>query len=175
MTDESLRSDLGIPDEAIVFGRHGGDANFDIDFVHSAISAVLEHRSNVWFVFLDTYRFLAHPRVVHLPPVTDRADVRRFVNTCDYMLHANSVGETFGLAVAEFALVGAPVLTYLKSPQLAHLELLGSDLLIGYVGYDDLLHHLRTLPRRTEERPSLVSETYSVDRVMRRFHEVFLS
>jgi hypothetical protein len=173
-TIEDLRTAVGIPDDAVVFGRHGGDATFDLDFVHSAIRRALGERNDIWFLFLNTDRFLDHERIVHLPAFADRADVRRFVNSCDYMLHANAVGETFGLAVAEFAFVGAPVLTFLGSPQLAHLDLLTDGLLVGYKGFEDLFRQLMTLERRETTVRSRVAENYSVERVMTRFDEVFL-
>ncbi len=173
-TDEDLRAELGIPEEAVVFGRHGGDATFDLEFVHSAIRRALEVRSDIWFLFLNTDRFLEHQRIVHLRAFTDRADVRRFVNSCDYMLHANAVGESFGLAVAEFASVGVPVLTFLGSPQLAHLDLLTDALLIGYAGFEDVFDELTILERSDARVPSSVAEDYSFERVMARFDGVFL-
>lgn len=171
---DDLRAAVGIPDDAVVFGRHGGDATFDIEFVHAAVGSALEQRKDIWFLLLNTDRFLAHERVVHLTPLQSRADVRRFVDSCDYMLHANQVGETFGLAVAEFAFAGAPVLTFLGSPQMGHLDLLAGELLLAYTGYEDVLGHLLTLGRRSAPVESRVAEEYSVERVMARFRDVFL-
>ena len=113
---------------------------------------------------------------MHLRAFTDRVDVRRFVNSCDYMLHANAVGgrDPFGLAVAEFASVGVPVLTFLGSPQLAHLDLLTDGLLIGYAGFEDVFDELTVLERREAPVPSSVAEDYSFERVMARFDGVFL-
>jgi len=50
----------------------------------------------------------------------------KFLDTCDAMLHARWHGETFGLAVAEFAVLGKPVITFAESRERAHLEMLGS-------------------------------------------------
>jgi hypothetical protein len=41
------------------------------------------------------------------------------------MLHARWHGETFGLAVGEFAVLGKPVITYGGSRERAHLDMLG--------------------------------------------------
>ena len=106
--------------------------------------------------------------------MTDRSEIRRFVNTCDYMLHAHAIGETFGLAVAEFAFAGVPVMTYVGSPRLAQLDLLSDELLLAYADYDHVLTDLMSLPRRTVPVPSDIHERYSVERVMKRFREVFL-
>jgi hypothetical protein len=106
--------------------------------------------------------------------VDTRAEIRRFVNTLDYAIHAHELGEGFGLTVAESAFVGAPVLTYLGSPRLAHLDLLRDGMLLGYRTYDDVLGYLRTLGRRTEPVDLHVRETYAVEPVMAQFERVFL-
>jgi hypothetical protein len=173
--DDDFRAELAIPDDAVVFGRHGGFGTFNLQFVKDAIETVVDQRSDVWFVFAQTRRFCDHPRVLHLPLLVERADVRRFVNTCDYMIHAHTLGESFGLAVAEFAYAGIPVLTYLRSPRLAQLEILGRSLTLGYNGYEDVLARFSTLQRRGSPVPTDVPDRYSPERVMHRFETVFLS
>jgi hypothetical protein len=172
--DDDLRGELGIPAEAVVFGRHGGLGNFDLQFVQDAVSDVLEDRPDVWFVFLNVAPFCQNDRVLHLPQLVDRAEIRRFVNSCDYMLHAHRYGETFGLAVAEFAFAGAPVLTFLGSPLKGHLDLLSDRMLLGYTNYEDVYGHLATLPRRTVPADSSVRVKYAREPVMARFAEIFL-
>lgn len=173
--EEDLREQLSVPEEAVVFGRHGGVGTFSVDFVRRAICAAVEQRDEVWFLLVNVDRFYEHPRVVHLPRLLDRAEVRTFVNTCDYMIHAQAIGETFGLAVAEFAYVGAPVLTFLGSPHLGQLDLLNDELLLGYTSYEDVLADFLKLPRRTRPADTDVPERYGRERVMRRFDEIFLS
>jgi glycosyltransferase involved in cell wall biosynthesis len=171
---DDLREVLGIPEDAVVFGRHGGEGTFSIDFVKEAVRAALDARKDIWFLFLNVETFCEHPRVVYLPRLTNRGDVRRFVNTCDYMLHAHALGETFGLAVAEFAYVGAPVITFLGSPRKGHLDLLSRELLLGYMGYEDVLRYLTTLQRRSAPVESDLGARYGVEPVMSRFRDVFL-
>jgi hypothetical protein len=171
---DDFRAELGIPEEAVVFGRHGGVGTFSIDFVRDAIRSAVDERPDVWFLFTNVEPFHAHERIVHLPHVPDRASVRRFVNTCDYMIHAHALGEGFGLAPAEFALVGVPVLTFLGSPRLAHLDLLKNGLLLGYRDHAEVLRYLTTLERRTAPVPSNVAVEYGPERVMARFQDVFL-
>jgi glycosyltransferase involved in cell wall biosynthesis len=171
---DDFRQGLGIPNDGVVFGRHGGLGNFDIDFVEAAIRSVVERRQDVWFLLVNVRPFFEHERIRYLPELIDRAETRRFVNTCDYMLHAHRYGETFGLAVAEFAYVGAPVLTFLDSPLLGHLDLLPNGLALGYRDYGDVRGHLETLPRRLEPAESAVRSEYSRERVMTRFDKTFL-
>jgi hypothetical protein len=63
------------------------------------------------------------------------------------MLHARWHGETFGLAVGEFAVLGKPVITYGGSRERAHLEMLGEKALI-YKSKEELLKVLREFRRR---------------------------
>jgi hypothetical protein len=171
---DDFRGELSLPAEAVVFGRHGGLGTFSIEFVKDAIRTALDNRDDVWFLLVNVEPFCEHARVIHLPQMTDRAEIRRFVNTCDYMIHAHAIGETFGLAVAEFAFAGVPVMTYLGSPRLAQLDLLSDELLLAYMDYDHVLTDFTSLPRRTAPVPSDIRERYSVERVMKRFREIFL-
>jgi hypothetical protein len=173
--DGDLRSELGLPDDAVVFGRHGATDSFDLEFVKDAIRDALERRDDIWFVFLNTDRFFEHERIVHLSRVVDRGEIRRFVNSCDYMIHAHDIGETFGQAVAEFAASGAGVITYLGSAKLAHLDLLTSEQVIGYRTQSDATTAFLELPRLDRRFASTVGETYSAVNVMRLFDSVFLS
>jgi hypothetical protein len=172
---DGLRNELGIPEDAVVVGRHGASDAFNIEFVRRAVVSVVEQRSDLWFVFLNTDRFAAHDRIVHIPRADERDDVSRFVNTCDYMIHAVANGENFGLAVAEFAVAGVPVVTFLDSPGRAHLDLLSPGLLIGYRDFQDVVFTFSTLERRITPVPSDLASRFSPEAVMQRFSTVFLS
>jgi glycosyltransferase involved in cell wall biosynthesis len=173
VTDD-FRDSLRIPDDGVVFGRHGGVDTFDVTVAKGPIRAALDARADIWFVFMNTERFVEHERVIHLPLEARRSGIRRFVNTCDYMIHAKYLGETFGLAVAEFAFAGVPVLTDVSALKLGHLELLSDELLLGYRDQEGLLRRLRTLERRREPVKSDVPVRYGTRNVMSRFDEVFL-
>lgn len=133
---ESLRAELGIPPEATVFGRHGGADTFNIPFVHEAVVRHARRHPRDHFVFLNTQVIVgseALKNVHYLPATTDPGQKGRFLATCDAMLHARLHGETFGLAVGEFAVLGKPVITYGGSRERAHLEMLGR----GAIPYHD--------------------------------------
>lgn len=141
---ESLRPELGIPPEAKVFGRHGGADTFNISFVHRAVVRHARRHPRDHFVFLNTERIVgteALKNVHYLPPTTDSVQKGRFLATCDAMLHARLHGETFGLAVGEFAVLGKPVITYGESRERAHLEMLGP----GAIPYHDAVELSRML------------------------------
>lgn len=172
--DGDLRAELGIPRDATVFGRHGGFGTFDIQFVHEVVRDAVAARDDLWFVFLNTRPFApAHPRIVHLPAIVDLVQKRRFVQTCDAMLHARAEGETFGLAVAEFSLCNKPVVTWLGSPDLYHVEVLGKKG-VYYRGAEDLQRILRVF-RPVQGRFDVYSGRFGPAAVMRQFEAVFLA
>lgn len=109
---ESLRSELGIARDAFVVGRYGGFDQFNIPFARKAVAEALERRSNLHFLFVNTEKFLEHPRAHFLPPVYDPIEKSRFIKTCDAGLNAKKIGESFGLAIAEFHFFGKPVFSW---------------------------------------------------------------
>ena len=165
---KNLRPQYSIPQDALVLGRHGGYAEFNIPFVHRAVETALKQRENLWLLFLSTKPFCDHPRAIFIPWVETEQEVANFIHTCDGMLHARAMGETFGLAVGEFSAAGKRVLTW--QPQdstslydAAHLEYLGNAA-ITYSSYEELLNILLHL------------EAYGVglDRYSQRFSERFV-
>ena len=125
-TDDTLRDALNIPDDALVFGCYGGRTSFDIDFVKRVvIPQVLDTAPNTYFIFMNIDKFMDHPRAIFKAGSADIDEKTAFINTCDAMLHARKRGETFGLAVGEFALRAKPVLTFKGSKEKAHLDVLG--------------------------------------------------
>ena len=130
---ESLRQGLGIPIKAKVFGRHGGWDTFNIPFVREAVVRHARQNPEDHFVFLNTESICEAENlnnIHYLPATVDPVEKTKFLATCDAMLHARWHGETFGLAVGEFAVLGKPVITFSESREKAHLEMLGNQALL---------------------------------------------
>lgn len=130
-TEENLREVLQIPKDATVFGRHGGLHEFNISSTHDAIKEYLEMESskNVYFLFMNTEKFYEHPRIIYLDRNLDLLYKSKFINTCDAMIHARYMGETFGLSIAEFSNKNKPVITC-PSGDLEHIKILGDKAVI---------------------------------------------
>jgi len=122
-----LRQSLNIPDDALVFGRYGGKETFDIHFVHKVIYDLsLDPQSNIYFLFMNTDVFVPIPnrKIFFLPGTTDPNLKRVFIEACDAMIHARHMGESFGLACAEFNICEKPVITYRYSRDKEHIDIL---------------------------------------------------
>ena len=147
----NLREKLGIPAKAKVFGRHGGADTFNIQFVREVIFQHAQKNSDDHFLFLNTQPIRETEKlknVHYLAPTIDPEKKAQFLGTCDAMLHARQHGETFGLAVGEFAVLGKPVITFSESREGAHLEMLGEKSL-AYKCKEELLKILREFQPRT--------------------------
>ena len=143
---ENLRSELGIPEDAIIFGRYGGKETFDIRFVHDAIKQILSTRDDVYFLFMNTHPFYQHKHIIHLPGTTDMIFKRKFINTCDALIHARIDGETFGLTCGEFSICKKPVITYGGSIDREHLLIL-KDKAVIYNTPEEVLTILQTFTK----------------------------
>jgi len=178
--DGNLREQIGIPKNAIVFGRHGGDDSFDIPWVHQVVVEIARKRPDIWFLFLNTRKItgaLGLSNIRFLPATADPLAKRKYLNTCSAMLHGRTRGETFGLSCLEFAMVNKPVLTYGNSPERAHLEILG-DAAVRYQNTAELRKLLlECVDGGGLGRPSSKSSTwaeYQPEAVMKKFEQVFL-
>ncbi len=119
-----FRRKFGIPNSATVFGGYGGRDSFNIQFVkENVIPFVLDSRSDIYFFFMNFEPFIDHPRAIFLPGTTDLHLKRSFIASCDAMLHARSIGETFGLACAEFTMQRKMIFTYGRSIDMHHASM----------------------------------------------------
>lgn len=173
--DGDLRRELNIPADATVFGCHGGAGSFDIDFAKRCVQRVAEQRPDIFFVFLNIAPFTQHPQVIFLPASADIEYKVRFINSCDAMLHARKRGESFGLACGEFSVRNKPVITYSRSGERNHIEVLADKALL-YGGEQSLSALLLGFDRIWAMAQSwdCYSERFSPETVMRRFHESFI-
>jgi hypothetical protein len=169
---DSFRKELNIPENAIVVGRHGSYGSFDIPFVYDAILELLEKYPTMYFLSLNTRPFGEHPRLIYLPLTTDLYVKRKFINSCDVMLHARQRGETFGLACGEFAICKKPILTWNGSPERNHIETLG-DKCILYNNKNDILRIFEKELWKVDMTNNGYLQ-YTPDHVMSIFRHVFL-
>jgi hypothetical protein len=169
---ENMREELGIPTSSVVFGRNGGYETFDIDFVKRAVADVLKVRVDAYFLFQGTEKFIEHERAIFLPVSADLETKVRFINTCDALLHARQLGESFGLTCAEFSSLGKPVITWFLSKERNHIMTLGARG-IYYQDYEEIMTVLKYFD--PIECPELnCYKDSQPDIVMEKFKKVYL-
>lgn len=171
--EENLRSSLQIPENAIVFGRYGGKESFDINFVYNAIKDILNKRSDVYFLFMNTYVFYEHKNIIYLPGNTDMLFKRKFINTCDALIHARTRGETFGLTCGEFAICKKPVITWGESKEREHLLIL-QDKAVIYNTQEELQKIFETYTKNKYDMNENGYMFYNPQNVMKIFQNICL-
>lgn len=169
----NLRKQLNISKDQFVFGRIGGWSEFDIPFVHQAISKVVANRKDIVFVFVNTQPFIESKNVIYLPGSFDQQFKSNFIDSCDAMIHAREMGETFGLAMMEFLHFNKPVLAWEKGNDLNHAEVLQPYNLL--YNSDNVVEKIYDLVdnRQYYNFQDVVAE-YTPANVMKKFNEVFL-
>ena len=183
-----LREELGIPKDAFVFGRHGGKDTFSLSFTPQVIAKVLEKRSDCYFLFLNTDKFINHDKVIHLPMTVDFERKFKFINTCDAMLHSRLDGEIFSQAVAEFSISNKPIITWSgivldqndnqvihPSYDVGHVAVLKNKG-IYYHGPSDLENILSGVTKKDllEHDWDVYKDRFSPKRIMHQFENVFI-
>ncbi len=141
--NDHLRTQLGIPSDAIVFGRHGGWEEFDHPVARKVVEHLAGRHPHMYFVFMNTQPFVAttYPNIFFLDKSTDPVYKTKFINTCDAMIYGRSRGETFGLAIAEFSIRNKPVFAPLHAPEMMHRVIL-QDRAYWYTDEDNLAQQM---------------------------------
>jgi hypothetical protein len=178
-TNEDLRAELGIPKDAIVFGRHGGKDTFDVSFAKAAVREISRKRKDIYFLFLGTKSFVfrsifsKYKNVIFLPATTDELYKAKFINTCDAYLHARKQGESFGIAIGEFSVKNKPIFTWANSSEKSHIDILGDKAII-YQDKQDLMQLLNSFKPDPTKSWDAYSEQFSPEVVMAKFKSVFI-
>ena len=167
-----LRETLQIPQNAIVFGRYGGVETFDIGFVHDAIRNILKTRQDIYFIFMNTNEFYSHPRIKFLSGTTNMEIKRKFINTCDALIHARKGGETFGLTCGEFAIALKPVITFQDSVERNHIDILGNHAIL-YSNYDSVYKVLQEFTKDKYKMEGNGYFNYTPANIMKVFANIF--
>ena len=176
--NEDLRNSLGIPKSAVVVGRYGGYDQFDIEFVKRVISEVVDIRRDIFFIFMNTEPFKhnsAAGRIKFLPGSVEPLAKANFIGACDYMIHARLMGETFGLAIAEFLFQDREVIAWRGGPDQNHVNLLGETRFLYRDSTDLKRILLELIPARFDGSRRRLMSGFSPDAVMRCFESVFIN
>ena len=171
-SEYNFREKHNIPSTARVFGCYGGSTEFNIESTKRAIRKAVEDHDDIYFIFMNIQEFADHPQIKFFPGNYDLKEKSAFVDACDAMIHARSGGETFGLAVSEFALSNKPVITYELSGERSHLDILGERAIL-YKGYEDLLEIFKNLPSFIKYTDyDLPYKQFSPELIMKKFEKL---
>lgn len=166
----NLREKLKINKNSIVFGCHGGAESFDLVFVKQVILKILKKRNDIFFLFLNINKFTNHPNIIFLKGTINDNYKISFINTCDAMLHGRSLGESFGIACAEFAIRNKPIFTYKFSRDRAHIDLLKKKIIL-YSTEDNLFNLINKFNKDTYKKLNTANiyKNFTPKKVMNKF------
>lgn len=176
---DSLRKSLGIPENVLVFGWYGGHDAWDDKATSVILEVAQKRREDVYFLFRNfkddsLLQLSTNPNILSLPLDSNLLSKKRFILTCDAFLHTRTLGETFGLAVAEFSILERPIITNCCSPHRFHLDILQDDC-YTYSSMIELTELLLSLTKANIMKRNFSAhyENFSPSRVMDTFNRVF--
>lgn len=171
--DTHLRETLGIPLDAVVFGRYGGLNEFDHPVAQAAVVQIARAHPSIYFLFMNTAPFTPPAaNILFVDKHTDPVYKTQFINTCDAMLYGRSRGETFGLAIAEFSSRNKPVFAPQEAPEQMHRLLLKNNA-YWYTDVDDLCSQmLEFRPQDARRHDWNMYRDYTPERVMSVFEKI---
>ena len=174
-TNENLRFKLGIPNESTVFGYHGGHDSFNIKFVINAVKKAARFFPNIYFVFVNIPKFDNSPNIIFLKKIVEIEDKCKFINTCDCCLEAQSLGQSFGLSLADFSVNNKPIITYGGIVLNDNYKKILGNKAIYYYDENGLLEILRNFKKNDYKDMDLnCYKDYSPENVIQIFNNIFL-
>jgi len=185
---DDMREELGISKDTFVFAWYGGHDAWDPAVTDIVKQVAVARKDQVLFLLQNfppaEFLKLDHlSNVIYVPSSSSLITKCRFIHTADVFMHTRLLGETFGLAVAEFSLHGKPTITNFNTPHRFHLEMLGPHSFI-YRTYDELLQIMMSMDgdvvkkffpshgQAINKLPSLYSD-FSPCKVMKQFNAEF--
>ena len=181
--NKNMREILNIPVDAVVYGRYGGYDAFDIHYVHKIVYDVAKKNPEIYFIFMNTQQFCDYlPNIIHIEKTIDLERKVEFINTCDAMLHARHIGESFGLAIAEFSTKNKPIITtpnFKLNPKvdIAHIYFLKEK---GIWYNENNLYSILTTFLTKENRDEISKKDwnafkdYTPEKVIKQFKKIFI-
>lgn len=128
LSNDNLRDELHIPQNAVVAGFHQRNAN-DIFSPIPLNSFAKLQASDRYFIILgggqkysEQAKKLGIKNFIQLPHSNDRTMISKFLNTLDIFAHGRRDGETFGYVFAEAMIHNLPCLGHKSRKQNAHKD-----------------------------------------------------
>ncbi|MDC0937662.1 hypothetical protein OAR56_01515 [Pelagibacteraceae bacterium] len=173
-TKNNLKKKLKINHDKVIIGYHGGESSFDINFAQSALLNIVKKRKDIIFLFLNINKFCNHPQIIFLKGTTNEIYKKSFINTCDAMIYARSLGESFGLACGEFAIHNKDIISYRFNRHKSHKYNTNNKYYIEYDSYKSLCSILLNYKKKNKIQNNKY-KNYSNKKIMDIFKKVFLS
>jgi len=168
-----LKKQLRINKDKLIFGCYGGESSFDLKFVQSAIINIVEKRKDIVFIFLNIKKFYNHKQIKFLKGTLNEDYKKKFINSCDAMIYARSLGESFGLSIGEFAIENKRIISYRFNRHRAHCYNVPKNQLTEYYSYNSLTKIILNFKKKTSRIHNKYKD-YSKNIVMKNFQNTFL-
>ena len=147
-TKKNLRKKLKIKKNQLTVGCHGGESSFDLKFAQDTLLDLVRKKNDITFLFLNINKFCNHPRIIFLKGTADEILKKKFLNSCDAMIYGRSLGESFGMACGEFAVLNKPIFSYKYNRHRSHIDYLSKNYYVEYSSRESLFNILNNFNKK---------------------------
>ena len=170
-----MREELNIPKDALVISGYGGRDSFNIKYVQETVYEIAKNNPNIYFLFANFDKFTPEiENIIYLEKIVDLEKKVAFINTSDAMVWARTIGETYGLAIAEFSSKNKPVIASKVGWCQAHVEYLG-DKGLWYHDSESFKNIILNLDRNEiKTKDWNAYKEFTPEKVMSQFKKVFI-
>ena len=169
----NLKNELRINKAKLIFGCYGGASSFDLKFVQSAIIDIVKRRKDIVFIFLNIKKFYNHKQIKFLKGTLNEGYKKKFINSCDAMIYARSLGESFGLSIGEFAIENKRIISYKFNRHRAHCSNIPDTQLTEYYSYNSFIKIISNFKKKSSNLHNKYKD-FSKKKVMKNFQNTFL-
>ncbi len=187
LTNDDLRSELGISKDTFVIGRVGRPDPGIHDPISLDAYARIETDKTLFLALSPPDNMVAQARELKLknfrvlPPTPDPLWLSKFYNTIDVLAHARKDGETFGCNIAEAMVHGKPVVSHISRVMDAQTEVIGNcGYIAPYGDQDAYAEYLRQLRDNSTNRSELARQAkqraldeFEAERLTLRLSEIY--
>ena len=172
---DNMREELNIPKDALVISGYGGRDSFNIKYVQETVYEIAKNNPNIYFLFANFDKFTPEiENIIYLEKIVDLEKKVAFINTSDAMVWARTIGETYGLAIAEFSSKNKPVIASKVGWCQAHVEYLG-DKGLWYHDSESFKNIILNLDRNEiKTKDWNAYKEFTPEKVMSQFKKVFI-
>lgn len=176
--NDNLRNHFNIPENAIIFGRHGGYNQFDNQDARNAVQRLSLARSDIYFIFMNTPEFCHSPNnnIIYVDRSSDVIFKTKFINTCDAMIYGRNDGETFGLSIGEFSIRNKPIFAPKHTNGAKMHQMILKDNAYWFENEDDLYQQMVSFdPNEAKVKDWNMYKFVSPENVMQIFNNIITS
>ena len=134
--DENMRTELNIPENAIVFGLVYKSTTFFNLFIYRVIFNIIKYCPNIYFIFVNDRIKSYEINIINLSKFNDLHETVKFINTCDAIIWGLNYENIF-TSIEEISKFNIPIIAHTECEKEISYSYLFGPKIIWYSNEDE--------------------------------------